>query len=257
MGWKCSSYHFCRLTEVFIRHLREPLPSPTGHNPRLATHQQPTRPTPSRRYLRNSRWRGARLLPYMDDFLFFADDRDAALQLRDRVACLLDRLGLGRNPKKGHWGPTQNLRAPRPPYRHHNLYVPSPCFETTCHRYPLPDPPTTLYTRRTGATCPAARSVRRKSTMHVPRHSASPILPPRTARRPRYAHMMGRPGATHLPIETIPLMVDASPLRQQRPLHILPHRDRLPAQRQLKLRLGSSIKRTVGSTGFLVSDRPA
>lgn len=107
MGWKCSSYYFCRLTEVFIRHLREPLLNPTVRNPRLATQHQPTRPTPSRRYLRNSRWRGVRLLPYMDDFLFFADSRDAALQLRDRVACLLDRLGLGRNPKKGHWEPTQ------------------------------------------------------------------------------------------------------------------------------------------------------
>jgi hypothetical protein len=63
MGWKCNMYHFCRLTEVFIRHLRKPLPNPTQHNPRLATNQQPTRPTPSRRYLRNSRWRGARLLP--------------------------------------------------------------------------------------------------------------------------------------------------------------------------------------------------
>jgi hypothetical protein len=37
----------------------------------------------------------------MDDFLFFADNKDAALQLRDRVACLLDRLGLGRaTPRK-------------------------------------------------------------------------------------------------------------------------------------------------------------
>jgi hypothetical protein len=43
----------------------------------------------------------------MDDFLFFADIRDATLQLRDRVACLLDRLELGRNPKKGHWEPTK------------------------------------------------------------------------------------------------------------------------------------------------------
>jgi hypothetical protein len=99
MGWKCISYYFCRLTEVFIRHLREPLPNPTAHTPRLTTKQQPTRPTPSRRYLLNSRWRGARLLPYIDDF-FFADNKDAALQLRDRVACLLDRLRLGRNPKK-------------------------------------------------------------------------------------------------------------------------------------------------------------
>jgi hypothetical protein len=43
----------------------------------------------------------------MDDFLFIADIKDADLQLRDRVACLLDCLGLGRNPKKGYWEPTQ------------------------------------------------------------------------------------------------------------------------------------------------------
>jgi hypothetical protein len=117
-------------------------------------------------------------------------------------------------PQEMPLGADANLRAPRPPDRHHNLNVPSPCFETTCHRYPLPDPPTTLYTRRTVATCPAARSARRKSTIHVPRHSSSPILPPRTARRPRYAHKMGRPGATHLPVVTRPPMVDASPRRQ-------------------------------------------
>jgi hypothetical protein len=37
MGWKCISYYFAGFTEVFIRHLREPLPNPTGHTPRLAT----------------------------------------------------------------------------------------------------------------------------------------------------------------------------------------------------------------------------
>jgi hypothetical protein len=97
-------------------------------------------------------------------------------------------------------------------------------------------------------TGPAARSARRKSTIHVTRNFSSPILPPRTGRRPRYAHMTGRPGATHLLVETRPPMVDASPLRQQRPLHLLPHRDRLHVPRQLRLRLGSSIKRAVGST---------
>jgi hypothetical protein len=45
--------------------------------------------------------------PYMDDFLFSANIGDGALQLRDRVVVLLDRLGLGRNPKKGQWEPTQ------------------------------------------------------------------------------------------------------------------------------------------------------
>jgi hypothetical protein len=68
MDWKCNIYYFCRLTEVFIQHLREPLPNPTGHSPRTNTNQQPTRPRPSRRYLRNARWKGAILLPYMDDF---------------------------------------------------------------------------------------------------------------------------------------------------------------------------------------------
>jgi hypothetical protein len=80
MGWKCNNYYFCRLSEVFIRHLREPLPNPNEHNSRMSTNQRP-----SRRYLRSSRWRGARLLLYMDDLLFFVDSKDAALHLLDRV----------------------------------------------------------------------------------------------------------------------------------------------------------------------------
>jgi hypothetical protein len=49
-------------------------------------------------------------------------------------------------------------------------------------------------------------------------------------------------------------MVDASPLRQQRTLHLLPHRDRLHALRQPMLRHGRSVERALGSTGFLVGD---
>jgi hypothetical protein len=212
---------------------------------------QPTRPKPSRRYLQNSRWRGPLTLVHVR--LFFADSRYATLHLRDRVASLLDHLGPGRNPKKGHWEPTQNLRAPRTPYRHHNLCFPSPAFETTSQYYTLPDPTATLCTRHPLATCPTARSARRKSAIPLPHHSSSMLLPPRTARRPRYAHMMGRTGTTHLSGETRPPMVDASPLRHQWTLHILPNRDRLHAQRQLMLRLGSSVERAIGSTWFLVS----
>eukprot|EP00873_Tetraselmis_striata_P046313 jgi/Tetstr1/466577/TSEL_011079.t1 len=62
---------------------------------------------PIRRFLRNTRWRGERLLPYMDDFLFLADSRQAALELRVRLSTLLDRLGMLRNPNKGVWEPTQ------------------------------------------------------------------------------------------------------------------------------------------------------
>jgi hypothetical protein len=43
----------------------------------------------------------------MDDFLFMARSRDAALLLRDRVEALLHRLGLQRNPNKGIWEPTK------------------------------------------------------------------------------------------------------------------------------------------------------
>jgi hypothetical protein len=48
-----------------------------------------------------------RLPPYMDYLLFFADSKDASLWLQDRVASLLNRFGLGRNPKKCPWDPTQ------------------------------------------------------------------------------------------------------------------------------------------------------
>jgi hypothetical protein len=47
------------------------------------------------------------LTPVIHGRLFFADNRDTTLHLRDRVASLLNRLGLGRNPQKGHSEPTQ------------------------------------------------------------------------------------------------------------------------------------------------------
>jgi hypothetical protein len=47
------------------------------------------------------------MLPYMDDFMFMAHSREAALLLRDRVEALRHRLGLQRNPTKGLWEPTQ------------------------------------------------------------------------------------------------------------------------------------------------------
>jgi hypothetical protein len=43
----------------------------------------------------------------MDDFLFMANSREAALLLRDHVEALLHRLGLHRNATKGLWEPIQ------------------------------------------------------------------------------------------------------------------------------------------------------
>jgi hypothetical protein len=99
MGWSGSAYYFYKLTQMFTNHLRRP-PPPTP----VST---PERARPSKCFLRNARWRGTRLLPYIDDFLFLADSYQDAMLLRQRVEALLDSLGLQRNPKKGVWTPTQ------------------------------------------------------------------------------------------------------------------------------------------------------
>jgi hypothetical protein len=98
MGLSGSAYYFCKLTHALINYLRRPATAP------IATTAIPHKP--SRRLLRNIRWRGIRLLPYMDDFMFMAHSREAALLLRHRVEALLHRLGLQHNPKKGVWEPT-------------------------------------------------------------------------------------------------------------------------------------------------------
>eukprot|EP00873_Tetraselmis_striata_P038096 jgi/Tetstr1/458360/TSEL_044799.t1 len=96
MGWSLSPYYFTTFTMTFVKHLRSPpTPAAHGNGPR------------STRWLRRGRWRGARILPYVDDFLLFASSEPEALELRQRVADLLDSLGLLRNPAKGLWEPVQ------------------------------------------------------------------------------------------------------------------------------------------------------
>eukprot|EP00873_Tetraselmis_striata_P015760 jgi/Tetstr1/436024/TSEL_024903.t1 len=94
MGWSLSPYYFTTFTMTFVKHLRSPTtPAAPGNVPR------------SRRWLRRGRWRGARILPYVDDSLMFASSEPEALELRQRVADLLDIMGLLRNPAKGLWEP--------------------------------------------------------------------------------------------------------------------------------------------------------
>eukprot|EP00873_Tetraselmis_striata_P011479 jgi/Tetstr1/431743/TSEL_002232.t1 len=62
-----------------------------------------------RQALRNSHFRGCRMLPYMDDFTFVASSRAQAYVVRDRLTSLLGRLGLSRHPDKGQWEPVQRL----------------------------------------------------------------------------------------------------------------------------------------------------
>eukprot|EP00873_Tetraselmis_striata_P017506 jgi/Tetstr1/437770/TSEL_026424.t1 len=96
MGWSLSPYYFTTFTMAFVKHLRSPTtPATPGNVPR------------SRRLLRRGRWRGARILPYVDDFLLFVSSEPEALELRQRVADLPDIMGLLRSPAKGLWEPVQ------------------------------------------------------------------------------------------------------------------------------------------------------
>jgi hypothetical protein len=161
----------------------------------------------------------------MYDFLFFADNEDAALQLRDRVASLLDRLGLGRNPKKGHWESTHI-------YEHLGLQI-----DTITSTFRAP--PSQLHAIASLSWTLLQRFSRDGRSLHVRQLAV-------LAGRPQYLYMaipaahfylrelhyvMGRTGKTHLSIEARPPLVNASPLRQQRPIHLLPNRDRLHALR--------------------------
>jgi hypothetical protein len=99
MGWNASPYLFCTLMHQMVRWLRCPALAESSalRRPRQA----------ARRNLRGTRWRGLRVLPFVDDFLFVTSSHSEALTARDVVDSLLTRLGLARNPKKGMWEPAQ------------------------------------------------------------------------------------------------------------------------------------------------------
>eukprot|EP00873_Tetraselmis_striata_P022023 jgi/Tetstr1/442287/TSEL_030428.t1 len=58
-----------------------------------------------RRHTPRRHFRGCRMLPYMDDFMFFASSRTHDYGVRDRITSLLGKLDLSRHPDKGQWEP--------------------------------------------------------------------------------------------------------------------------------------------------------
>jgi hypothetical protein len=93
MMWSLSPIYFCKVTLTFVNFLRAPDPE------HLIAPQNSCMKT----YLRLTRWRGSRILPYFDDFLLFASREEEAFILRQRLAQPLDPLGLLRHPTKGLW----------------------------------------------------------------------------------------------------------------------------------------------------------
>jgi hypothetical protein len=61
MGWSLSPYHLCAFTDTFVRHLRQP--DPGGFTTHQGGPTQPDGDKPSKRFLRHTRWRGAKILP--------------------------------------------------------------------------------------------------------------------------------------------------------------------------------------------------
>jgi hypothetical protein len=59
MGWNASPYVFCMSTRAMIRYLRSPLLA--MGNPK----------TPSKKNLRGRKWKGLKLLPFLDDYCIF------------------------------------------------------------------------------------------------------------------------------------------------------------------------------------------
>jgi hypothetical protein len=99
MGLSLSPYQFCAVTDIFVRHLRQP--DPGGFTTQYGRPTHPDGNTPSKGYLRHTRWRGAKILPYIDGFFLVPATREVALALRQRVDRILTRLGLLRHPTKG------------------------------------------------------------------------------------------------------------------------------------------------------------
>jgi hypothetical protein len=76
MRWSLSPFYFCKVTMTFVNFLRNP--DPEEH---IAPNHRYTKT-----YLKRTWWRGARILPYVDDFLLFASTEEEALTLRHRLA---------------------------------------------------------------------------------------------------------------------------------------------------------------------------
>eukprot|EP00854_Cymbomonas_tetramitiformis_P034015 gene34015-biopygen3239 len=111
-GWTDSPQIFVKLTKTLVELICSPQAGENRHEvKKLRDGQEVRRCWAVRRregeLRRGSDRAGARVFPYMDDFMVITKTQDDAFVQRDRVSKLLPRLGLFRNEKKGHWEPTQ------------------------------------------------------------------------------------------------------------------------------------------------------
>ena len=97
MGWSLSPYTFQKFTDVFVNKLRAPeATARPGRLPNLSLKAK-------KKWLRRQRMRtGERLLPFVDDFAFFAIGFDETMRRKNETFALVTCLGLTIHPTKGY-----------------------------------------------------------------------------------------------------------------------------------------------------------
>ena len=111
-GWNDSPRIFVKVMKVLVECLRSPRSAADRREVRkLRSGSKVRKRWAVRRRAggcgREEHQQGARVLPYMDDFLLLLSSRIEALRARELTTRVLARLGLSRNEKKGQWEPTQ------------------------------------------------------------------------------------------------------------------------------------------------------
>ncbi|KAK3246580.1 hypothetical protein CYMTET_43889 [Cymbomonas tetramitiformis] len=111
-GWNDSPRIFVKVMKVLVECLRSPRSAEDRREVRkLQSGSKVRRRWAVRRRAggcgREEHQQGARVLPYMDDFLLLLSSRIEALRARELTSRVLVRLGLSCNEKKGQWEPTQ------------------------------------------------------------------------------------------------------------------------------------------------------
>ena len=244
MGWTLSPYYFVKMMEPVFRYLRSPMFSDRNSHQRY------------RRHVLHLRRRGCRLLPFMDDILFLCSSRAVALELREQVVDLLERVGLSRNPKKGQWDPGQQIH-------HLGLDID---FQRCEFRAPK-DKLAKISSQAHDLLCSAARSQQalgacegvgsasRSCTIPVLGNPCRPVLSSRATRRHEYEDELVGACEGYSAITTGPGMVEDGTAAAERTPNFQPRRNGIPAHGQQLIRMGSCPKRPSGGSGLLASSR--
>jgi hypothetical protein len=107
MGWLNSPYWFTKIMRNVVRFWRDPLAVRRGRH-KLSPPLPPHQFFPTGRQAGRVR-RGARVLPYLDDFLFVFETEQQARLGAAWVRECIEFLGLSHHPTKCQWEPSQSV----------------------------------------------------------------------------------------------------------------------------------------------------